>query len=291
MRVRCRAHGLNLRGARVLVTGASSGIGRALAVELAGAGASLVVVARRRELLEALSDEIESAGHLRPAAIDADLSVPGTADALGRSALDALDGVIDVVINNAGDALIGPLSVVGDSARARMVFEVNLWAPLALITAVVPAMTAAGSGTIVNVTSTTQSVPFPLLGYYAASKAALAEATQSLRLELAETPIRVLEVVPGSTNTAWRDVGVEQMPWKAGPPPELPPVSPQASAAAIVRALQRGATRVVYPRTSLLPVEVPAIGRLIARAGGRRIDTLAALNPLTQATARVGEAH
>ncbi len=136
-------------------------------------------------------------------------------------------------------------------------------------------MQKAGAGTIVNVTSTVQAVPLPLLGYYSASKAALAQATRSLRLELAETPIRVMEVVPGSTDTPLRDIG--ELPWKSKPPRTLRPVSPKSTAAVIVRALQRGATRVVYPAYSLIPLELPAFGRLVAAVGGRRIDTRAAM--------------
>lgn len=210
--------------------------------------------------------------------IRADLTEPGAAQTLVGSALQAFGGVIDVVINNAGDGMVGAMSVVGDGPVARSVFEVNFWAPLAVIAAIVPAMTAAGSGTIVNVTSTMQAVPLPLLGYYASSKAALAQATRSLRLELAETPIHVMEVAPGATDTASRDLGIDEMPWKTTPPRMLPPVSPQSLAAQIVKALQRGHTWLVYPASSRAPLEVPAIGRLIARAGGRRINTRDALN-------------
>jgi short-subunit dehydrogenase len=270
--------GLKVHGARVLLTGASSGIGRAVAVRLAEEGALIVLAARRLDLLDTLADEIAAAGHVRPVVIRTDLTEPGAAEALVRSALQALGGVIDVVINNAGDGMVGALSVIGDGASARSVFEVNFWAPLAVTAAVVPAMTAAGSGTIVNVTSTMQAVPLPLLGYYASSKAALAQATRSLRLELAETPIRVVEVAPGATDTASRDLGIDEMPWKSSPPRMLPPVSPRSLAGHVVRALQRGDTGLVYPASSRVPLEVPAIGRLIARAGGRRINTRDALN-------------
>lgn len=268
---------LDLGGKRVVVTGASSGIGRALAGRLAGRGAVLVLAARREDLLVEVADEIANDGRARPTVIATDLSRPGAAEALGNDALAAFNGIVDVVINNAGANLTGPQSLLADSPPARAVFEVNLWSPLALAAAVVPAMNAANGGTIVNVTSTVQAVPLPLLGYYAASKAALAQATRSLRLELAETPIRVVEVIPGSTDTALRNI--DELPWKAGPPPTLPPVSPESTADIIVRALQRGAERVVYPRYSLLPLEVPAVGRLVAAFGGRRVDTRSALNP------------
>jgi short-subunit dehydrogenase len=266
---------VNIDGKRILLTGASSGIGRALAVRLAEEGAILLLAARRTELLDQVADEIHAAGRPRPLVARTDLSQPGAAQALGEHALEVFGGCVDILINNAGGSLTGPQSLIADSDQARMVFEINLWSPLALTAAVLPAMHSAGNGTIVNVTSTMQAVPLPLLGYYGASKAALAQATRSLRLELAEIPLRVLEVVPGSTDTALRDI--DELPWKTKPPRTLPPVSPESTAAAVVRALRRGDTRVVYPGYSLAPLEIPAIGRLVARIGGRRVDTLGAL--------------
>lgn len=267
---------VDIHGKRVVLTGASSGIGRALAVALADKGAVLVLAARRRALLEGVAEEVEAAGHQPPIVIDTDLSTVGAAQSLGKHALSVMGGTVDVVINNAGASVTGPQSRIGDSARARRMFEVNVWSPLALTATLLPSMIAAGSGVIVNVTSTVQAVPLPLLGYYAASKAALAQATRSLRLELAETSIRVLEVVPGSTDTALRDI--DELPWKSAPPKTLPPVSPKSTAAAIVRALQRGSTRVVYPSYALVPLEIPAVGRLVATVGGRRVDTRGALD-------------
>ncbi len=208
-------------------------------------------------MLDALADEISADGSPRPVVFGVDLAVPGSAARLGRDAVHALGG-IDIAINNAGTNLTGAQPVVADSAAARQVFEVNLWSPLALTAAVLPAMRAAGAGVVVNVTSTVQAVPLPLLGYYASSKAALAQATRSLRLELAGTAIRVLEVVPGATDTALRDI--DELPWKTTPPRTFPPVAPGSTATAIVRALDRGTRRVVHPRYSLLPLEIPAIG-------------------------------
>lgn len=269
-------HKTALAGRRVLLTGASSGIGRALAVQLADNGAVLALAARRAALLDEVADEIADTGAARPALMSTDLSERGAAKQLASDAMDAL-GRIDVLINNAGTNLTGAQGVIADSDRARAVFELNVWSPLALTAALLPHMRAAGSGTIVNVTSTVQSVPLPLLGYYAASKAALAQATRSLRFELADTPIRIMEVIPGSTETALRDI--DELPWKSGPPTTLPAVSAQAMAAAMVRALQRGDNRLVYPTYALVPLELPAVGRLIATLAGRRIDTIGGLEP------------
>ena len=263
---------MRIAGSRVLITGASSGIGRALAVRLAQEGALLALAARRTELLDELAAEI--GGAERPWVRSVDLSVPGSATDLGRAALEHFGG-LDIVVNNAGTNVTAAQSVHGDDAAARAVFETNVWAPLALTAAVVPAMRAQGSGLIVNVTSTVQAVPLPLLGYYAASKAALAQATRSLRHELAGTSVNVLEVVPGATDTALRDV--DELPWTGSPPPTFPPVSPESTAAAIARGIARDEDRVVHPAYSLVPLELPLVGRVIARLAGRRIDTAGAL--------------
>jgi hypothetical protein len=92
---------------------------------------------------------------------------------------------------------------------------------------------------------------------------------------LAETPIRVVEVIPGATDTALRDI--DELPWKAAPPKTLPPVSPRSTALAVVRGLRRGVTRIVYPSYSLIPLELSAVGRMVARVGGRRVNTRDAL--------------
>jgi short-subunit dehydrogenase len=265
---------LDLSGKRILITGASSGIGRALALELAARGANLALAARRGDLLDDLAAEI-AAQRKPPATFSTDLSVPGAALALAADVLAEFDAHLDVVVNNAGSSVTGAQLRLADAAEARRVFEVNLWSPLALTAAVLPTMLSANEGTIVNVTSTIQAVPLPLLAYYSASKAALAQATRALRLELADTGIRVLEIIPGATDTALRDI--DELPWKTKPPRTLPPVSPQSSARAIVRALERRATRLAHPRYALAPIELSALGRLVAAAGGRRVNTADAL--------------
>lgn len=264
-----------IAGKRILLTGASSGIGRSLANQLAAAGAQLGIVARRTPLLDELAAEISRDGHRKPEVFTADLAKPDTASDLAERALRALAG-IDVLINNAGSTLTGPLSRHADTDAARAVFETNLWAPLALSAAVIPGMRSQGHGTIVNVTSTIQSVPMPLLGYYSASKAALAQATRSLREELSTTPIRVMEISPGATETALRDI--DSLPWRGGSaPPSIPPISADAMATAMVRALRRGTKRLVYPHYALVPLELPAAGRLAAHLGAKRVDTASAL--------------
>src|SRR3954452_7782743 len=129
----------DLGNKRVLLTGASSGIGRELAKLLAAHGAQLAVVARREERLRALADEIRAAGHRAPVIITGDLSQRGVAEEVAAAAVKNLGG-IDVLINNAGGSVQGLTSVVGDRDEAREVLETNFWSPLALISAVAPSM-------------------------------------------------------------------------------------------------------------------------------------------------------
>lgn len=254
---------MTLDGEPILLTGASSGIGRALAFELAGRGALLAIAARRRDALETAAAGIAARGGPRPQVIETDLSRPGAAAELARAALDAL-GTVRILINNAGAGLV---AAMGDDAVARSLFETNFWSPIALTRELLPAMR--DGGTVVNVTSTLQAVPIPLLGHYGASKVALAHATRTLRNELRGTGVTVLEVVPGATDTATRDIGL--LPWRDRPMRTPPPVSPESAARAIVRAIERGERRRVHPLPSLLPLELPAAGRLIAALVARRL--------------------
>ncbi|GLY75101.1 SDR family NAD(P)-dependent oxidoreductase [Actinoallomurus iriomotensis] len=258
-------------GVPILLTGASSGIGRALAFALAERGGRLAIAARRRTALDEVADQVESAGGIRPHVIEADLSRPGAAAALAGEATAAL-GTVRMLVNNAGAGMVAAQAATGDDDRARALFETNLWSPLALTRHLLPSLRA-GGGLVVNVTSTLQAVPIPLLGYYGASKAALAHLTRTLRHELAGSGVSVLEIVPGATDTAARDLDL--LPWRNGPMRTPPPVSPEAAATAIVKAIERNTRRRVYPATSLLPLEIPAFGRFIARLVTRRVDPLA----------------
>jgi short-subunit dehydrogenase len=259
----------SLNGVPVLVTGASSGIGKALAVALAERGARLAIAARRRAKLEEVADQIAAFGGTRPHVIEADLARPGAAADLARGTLDAL-GTIGVLVNNAGAGLVGPIGQLGAEAEARTLFELNLWTPIALTQRLLPRLRAE-HGLVVNITSSLQAVPVPMLGYYGASKLALAHLTRTLRHELRGTGESVLEVVPGATDTDARDIDL--LPWRNGPMRTPPPVSPESAARAITKAIERRRRRRVHPPISLLPLELPIVGRLLAAVVTRRVDT------------------
>lgn len=182
-----------------LVTGASSGIGEASALRLAGLGFRVVLAARRAERLESLAKRIARAGGEALAA-PTDL-----ADAEATSALVARTveryGRVDVLVNNAGFSPAAALEHVG-RAELQHIFDVNLFSALQLVGEVVPLMRAQGGGRIVNVGSLGGRVAAPLAIPYAATKAGLEAANRGLRLELAAWKIKLSLVVPGFVDTA-----------------------------------------------------------------------------------------
>jgi short-subunit dehydrogenase len=254
----------------VLLTGASSGIGRELSKLLAGRGALLAVVARREDRLRSLADEIVAAGGRAPVVIPADLSVRGAAEDVAAAALGEL-GSIDILVNNAGGSVQGLGWVVGERDEAREVFETNFWSPLALISAVAPQMLERQRGLIVNVTSMVQVSPFPQLGQYCASKAALALATQTLQLELVKAGVRVLEAALGPIDSASSAEnrllpGGEQ--WLQGS--RLGTLA--GAAAAMLDAIEGDKERIIYPRTLKIAYTLPGLGRRYARRMAKFVD-------------------
>jgi short-subunit dehydrogenase len=253
-----------LQGKRILLTGASGGIGRELARLLAAKGAVLAIAGRRMDALEHVAQAISDAGPVRPILLVTDLADPGNAADLGRRALSELGG-IDVLINNAASGLQGFPSTVGDREEARRLFEINFWSPMALIQAVVPSMREQGAGTVVNVTSLAYMSPFPAVGHYCASKAAFALATQTLRFELRRYGIRVLEVIPGTVDTPG---SYENRQLEGGDQwiDRALPTKPDRIARAIVKAIERDRSRLIFPRRLAPGYEIPLFSRLYARS-------------------------
>jgi uncharacterized protein len=190
----------SLRGTTVLVTGASGSIGSEAVRRLAARGARLALSGRQEDRLRALAAEVEAAGGAPPVVLVEDLGQRGSAERLADRAAEAL-GTVDVLVNNAGVPMQALTWVAGDRDEAREVFETNLWSPLALARALVPAMIERGHGVIVNVSSMAGLSPIPRLGIYAASRAGLGMATEVMQLELRPRGVRVVEVVFGPIDT------------------------------------------------------------------------------------------
>ncbi|MEY9858046.1 NADP-dependent 3-hydroxy acid dehydrogenase YdfG [Catenulispora sp. GAS73] len=178
-----------------VVTGASSGIGAATARQLAAEGFRVVLVARRKERVEALAADIAEIG--------------GTAEAV---ALDVTDveavkafaaGLesCDVLVNNAGGAIgTDPVSAA-DPGDWRAMFETNVLGALNFTQALLPKLIASGAGTVVMLTSTAAHVAYEGGAGYAASKHAMHAMTATLRLEVFDQPVRIIEIAPGMVMT------------------------------------------------------------------------------------------
>ena len=265
---------MRLNGKMALVTGASSGIGREVARALARRGVKVAVSARRVERLEELAEDISARGGPRPVVLPSDLSVRGAAKDLGAQAVDAL-GRVDVLVNNAGSGVGGLQWTVGDRDEGRETFELNFWSPLALVQELVPPMRERGSGAVVNVTSIQQVVTWGGLGHYGATKAALAIATETLRLELSGSGVLVLEVVAGPVDTPIQ--AEARMVPGAEDALKIVPVGDAATLAKLtVRAIERGRKRLVYPRTVSVAYNLPFVPRwstgLMARRFMKRMS-------------------
>lgn len=182
---------------RALVTGASSGIGMALAAELARRGHSLIVVARRGEVLEELRERLESQFPVTVEVRACDLSDPDKRAPL----LEELAGrEVSILCNNAGIATFGPVAAL-DPTYEKSQVQVNAVACHDLVLAVLPGMVSRGSGAILNVGSAAGNMPIPNNATYAATKAFLNTFSESLRGELKGSGVNVTLLAPGPVRT------------------------------------------------------------------------------------------
>lgn len=242
------------KGRVILVTGASNGIGLAVAGALARAGASVVYAARSLDKLTAAVERVRADG---ASAMAVEMDV--VSDASVAAAVDAVlerFGRIDVVVNNAGNGGRLGLWSSTDAAVTRAMFEVHLFGMERVTRAVLPSMLERGAGTIVNVASTVAWVPMPAASAYSAAKAAVVAFSESLRAELADRGIRVLIFAPPHTSTgAGRD-------W----PLDLPRIfSPEEVALQFIRALRTERLRYVAGGNNMLLLLQRVSPRLAAR--------------------------
>jgi short-subunit dehydrogenase len=186
----------------VLVTGASSGIGEAIARRLVRGGARVVLTARRADRLQALARELDPAGE-NVLAVAADVTSEIDRNQLIGEALNKF-GRIDVLVNNAGFGTRGPVERVPVEAIRRN-FETNLFALIALTQLVLPEMRERGDGCIVNIGSVAGRIARPLSSVYDATKHALEAITDGLRGELRPFGVRVTLIRPGFIITEFID--------------------------------------------------------------------------------------
>jgi NAD(P)-dependent dehydrogenase (short-subunit alcohol dehydrogenase family) len=221
-----------LDGQVALVTGASSGLGRATAVALAQAGADVALLARGKQDLEQTAAEVERAGR-RALVLVADLADAEQLTGAVARAVEAF-GRVDVLVNAAGTDVPAPVAELATSDWDR-VLAVNLRAPFVLARAVFPHMRAVGGGTIVNVSSVAGRRGWANAAAYCASKFGLTGLTQALAAEGRAHGVRACVLYPGAMATSW---GVwspdERERAQGGRPPASQALPPQEVAALVV---------------------------------------------------------
>tara|TARA_R110002167_G_scaffold129180_1_gene311943 strand:+ start:532 stop:1359 length:828 start_codon:yes stop_codon:yes gene_type:complete len=228
---------MRLDGRRVLITGAGSGIGRALAIGCAAKGAHLILAGRRQTALDE-TIALLPAGH--PAiAVPADIASAGGRAALHRAA--AAQGALDVLINNAGVVQSGALEMQSDVALEHL-FAVNVLAPIALVRDLLPLLRAAEQPRVVSVGSVFGDIGHPLFAAYGASKFALRGFSDAMRRELAGEGIGVTYAAPRATHTPAAEGFADLVE-----PFAMTMDNPEVVAAEIIRAIERGAP-MAYPR-------------------------------------------
>uniref|UniRef100_B0T361 Short-chain dehydrogenase/reductase SDR n=1 Tax=Caulobacter sp. (strain K31) TaxID=366602 RepID=B0T361_CAUSK len=193
---------MDLSGRVALVTGASSGFGEAVALDLAKAGAKVALAARREDRLRALAQRITDAGG-QAQVIVADFTDEHQAQRAVRET-EAAFGWLDILINNAGVMYLEPVATA-DLGRWRSMLELNLLGLIAATQAALPGMTARKDGHIVNIASTAGHIANPLSAAYSASKFGVIGFSESLRKEVHKDNIRVTVISPGMAATELRD--------------------------------------------------------------------------------------
>ena len=221
---------MEIAGSRILVTGASSGIGAALARMLAESGASVALVARREEKLARVLDDCRSTAPDSKMWV-ADLGDLDLAEKVAGEAWEALGG-LDVIVNNAAIPKVREVRRL-DPADLEECMRVNLLSPVRIIQTLMPRMLDRGSGTIVNVTSLGGRLGIMHEAAYCASKFALTGFTEAMYMDLHDTPLRVRLVIPGPFETdIWDRPGSDPAVFK-----DEKKLPPEECAAGIIAAI------------------------------------------------------
>lgn len=219
-------------GRTALVTGGNSGIGRAVAGQLARRGAHVVISGRDVARGSRAVDEIRADGGTADF-VQADLADLASVRSLAKQAIDLGGGRVDVLINNAGIFPFGPTAEVADS-DFDAVYAVNVRAPFYLVAELAPLMAARGSGAIVNVTTMVAYVGMAGMAAYGSSKAAVELLTRAWAAEFGPAGVRVNAVSPGPTRTEGTAVMGENLDHLAGTTPLQRVGTPDEVAAGIV---------------------------------------------------------
>jgi len=232
----------SLDNKRILLTGASSGIGAVLATLLAQEGADLVLLARRKDRLEEIAEKIrQQFGNRKIVVVDGDITDAEVRHRAVQTAVEQLGG-LDILINNAG---MGATALVENTTQEtlRRIFEVNFFALIELTQLALPHLKQGTEPMVVNLSSIVGLRGIPHYGVYGAAKFAVAGLSESMRAEISKYGIDVLVVCPGTTQTEFFDVL-----YQSSSAPTLPnhrPVTSEYVAIRIVRAMKRGTHKII----------------------------------------------
>lgn len=257
----------DLSGKRILLTGASSGLGEALARALAKHQPKLLLTARREQSLSTLSTDLKSQGcdsHF----IAGDLTEPQTRSKLVAFCQQQFGG-IDILINNAGVGAMGDFETASPE-RLRKIFEVNFFSSVDLVRSTLKDLKGGNDSLIVNVGSVLGHRAAPLKSEYCASKFAIHGFSDSLRCELAGQNVELLHVCPSTIDTDFFDAAVEDSTgkdWKSNMA-----MQPEYVASRVVSAMQRRKHELILPTSAKLLVWLDRLlpslaNRIVARFG------------------------
>jgi len=258
---------MDYRGRVVIVTGASSGIGRQVALDFAARGASLVVSARRRDRLAEVARECEVRGGTVHA-MSGDVGERAFVEAMAAGALERF-GRIDIVVNNAGIPKHKHIYAVTPE-DIDYVMRVNFLAPAYLTLAALPAMLRRGEGWVINISSAAGKIPPPRETVYAASKFALAGFSEGLWLDLAGSNVHAAVINVGPVDTEIWGKTDEPTAYKGR---KLPP---SAISKAVFTCIERRRYEMWVPRWLMLAWLLRIFLPGVFRAGSARFDPVAA---------------
>ena len=253
---------MDLNGRRVLLTGATGGLGRAIATAIAGRGATLLLSSRKQEELDRMVAELPGSGH---EALVSDLADPDAARELAEGA-----GELDVLVANAGLPGTGRLEAFSSTEIDRVI-DVNLGAPIHATHALLPAMLERGSGHFVYVSSLAGKAPSPRSSMYNATKFGLRGFTLAFRQDLRGSGVSASLVLPGFIRDAgmFADAAMD-------PPPGMGTSTPEEVGAGVLRAIERDQAEVVVAPVQQRAMSgfasaFPAVAAIAQRGRGERI--------------------